>query len=167
MRLAVSAVQRNTASKRWIDPPDLSPDDLPGWQKVEPLAGRRVGREIRERPKPNLDPLANRKALGDSRDDDGAGTDLDVFELGVLRHQDQVWLDGELSNDLCVRQPPPAHRDDVLAFESACDQAAVELEREVLVEQEPQEASLTAGGVWAARCAAYRSAAMTCSRVSW
>ena len=112
-------------------------------------------------------PLAHGKALGNPRNDDGADADFDALELGVLRHEDQVVLDGQAGHDRLVRESPAAHRDDVLRLEPGRNEAMVEPEGDVLVEQEPQEASLTAGGVWAARWAAYRRAATTWTRVSW
>src|SRR5581483_695930 len=150
-----------------VEGPDLPSDNLAVGQEIEQLPGRGVGGESRERLEPDFHPAPDREALGDARDDDGAEPDLDAFELRVLRQEDQVAVDCEPVFDGRVGQPTLARRDDVLGLEPGPNQASMELEREVLVEQEPQEASLTAGGVWAARWAAYRSAATTCARVSW
>ena len=103
---------------------------------------------------PNFDASLDGKALGNTRDDDLAGSgDLYVFEIPIVGQEHEIGLRGESPNDVPIGAPS-APKDDVLGVMAGIKQAGVQAKRKVLVEQEPQESSLTAGGVWSARCVA-------------
>lgn len=99
-------------------------------------------------------------------DDDGRRVQGQFLELGVLCHEHQVGLLDQPLTDLAVRHPAQAQCDDVVGVVAGGDEPPLQLDGEVLVQQEPQETSRTAGARWAATWAAYRSAASSWSRLS-
>jgi hypothetical protein len=60
----------------------------------------------------------------------------------------------EVASNLCVRGSAPAERDDVVGDESVGTQTVEESQREVFVQEDVHDAMRTAGGRWAATCAA-------------
>ena len=63
----------------------------------------------------------------------------------------QVVFGGQPPSDLGIGKAAAIRGDDVFDVMTGVGELTVELERDVLVQQDPQEASLTAGGMWAAR----------------
>ncbi len=119
------------------------------------MTGRAIGKERLQRGRPPLDPLGDRKPLGDPGDDHGRpNAAREALELAVMGDEDQIVLGDEARSDGWVGEATLPQHDDVLAVVPGGDEPPMELEGEVLVEENPHEASLTAGGRWAARCAA-------------
>lgn len=130
-------------------------DDLAGWREFEEVSTARRRQEGIERRKPDLDAPVYRKALGNPGDHHHARPLLYKRQkLRVLGYEGQPLLDGETGPDLRVGHSTVAGGDDVLDLVACLSEATVELERDVLVQQNRQDASLTAGGMWAARWAA-------------
>lgn len=109
---------------------------------------------------PDIDSAFDRKTLRNPGDDDLPPGDRQVLELPVLGQEHRIPLCESL-DDLSIRDPAKPESDQVLAVNPLTLERAVQSKREVLVEEEPQDTSRTAGGTWPARCAAYRSAART------
>jgi hypothetical protein len=134
---------------------DLPGHDLADRQEFEQSASRRSGEEALERPGPEVDAGSNGEALRDPGDDHGTAVfGHDGGEVVVLGDEDELGFGRQAGDDLGVGDASLPEHDDVVDLVAPGEEMPVELEREILVEEDPQEASLTAGGVWAARWAA-------------
>ena len=115
---------------------------------------------------PHLDSFHQPPRLTNSRQHDDSFGWLIEQEVLIVCQEEKLSLEETLPDSL-IGCTAPAKGDDVVHLFAVSLQAMVQREREVLVEEDLQDAWRTAGGKWAATWAAYAKAARTCSSESW
>lgn len=102
--------------------------------------------ECLERTEPDINSLLNGKILRYPRDDhDGSAIGGHILELSVLSEEEQLFA-CEALPDLKVGNSPLIELNDMLNVVTISAGAMIEWQREILIEQNLHEATLTAGG---------------------